>query len=122
MTKQEQIHSIVNKIVSQANPEKVILFGSYAWGKPNRDSDVDLLVVEKSDKGRLERGIKLREAIFPAGVAVDIISYTPEELELAVNEHRNLFLEDIVRNGQVLYEKPNFSINIFRKPAELLTI
>lgn len=122
MIKQEQIRNIVTKIVSEANPEKVILFGSYAWGRPTKDSDVDLLVVEKSNKARLERAVKLKEAIFPAGVAVDIISYTPEELEQAVNEHRNLFLEDIIRNGQVLYEKPNFRINIFHKPAELMTI
>lgn len=122
MSTQDRIENIVSKIVSAAKPEKVILFGSHAWGQPTRDSDVDLFVIQKSNERRLEREIKLHNAIFPAGIAVDILSYTPEELELAINEHQNLFLEDIVRNGQTLYQKSDFAIKISHGPAELLTI
>ena len=55
MTQQEKIDSIVNKIVSEAKPEKVILFGSHAWGQPTKDSDVDLFVIQQSGERRLER-------------------------------------------------------------------
>lgn len=122
MIQQDKIQAIVSKIVSVASPEKVILFGSHAWGKPTKDSDVDLLVIQKSQERRLDREIKLTEAIFPAGIAVDILSYTPEELERAVNEHQNLFLEDIVRNGKILYGNSDFSFKISRPAAEVLTI
>jgi len=122
MGNQEKIQKVVKKIVKRFSPQKVILFGSYAWGKPSKDSDVDLLVIKNSKKRRMEREQELRKLLFPAGVAMDILVYTPQELEKAINEHQNLFLEDIVRNGRVLFAKPNSTIKILGGPAELLTI
>ena len=122
MISSQAIKKISKKIAEQFQPEKIILFGSYAWGKPTAYSDVDLLVIHKSKERRLEREIKLRQSIHPAGVFVDVLSYTPEELEQSINIYRNLFLEDIVRNGRPLYEKSDFVINISRGPAELLKV
>ena len=122
MSDKEKIQAVVKKIVDKIQPEKVILFGSHAWGKATEDSDADLLVIQRSQEQRLDRVFKIRRAIFPTGIAVDIISYTPEELERAINEHQNLFLEDIVRNGRELYSKSNFDIKISRGPVEVLKV
>ncbi|MEK7658033.1 MAG: nucleotidyltransferase domain-containing protein [Patescibacteria group bacterium] len=51
----EKIQEITNKIVKEYNPRKIILFGSYAWGKPTEDSDVDLFIIKDSFDRRIER-------------------------------------------------------------------
>lgn len=120
MTAEEKIHEIVNKIVKEFHPEKIILFGSWAWGRPDESSDLDLLVIQNSTRPRLERERELRELLLPSDVAMDVFVLTPEELDKSINENRNLFLEDIIRNGQVLFEQPGFEVPLFHKPAELI--
>ncbi|MBI3335455.1 MAG: nucleotidyltransferase domain-containing protein [Candidatus Portnoybacteria bacterium] len=118
---QKEIKRITQKIVKEYQPEKVILFGSWAWGKPGSDSDVDLLVVKRSQKPRLERERELQALLSHREIALDILVYTPEELERGINENHNLFLEDIVRNGRVLYAKSGSEIQIVhQRPLEIL--
>ena len=64
MKKQKEIQRITDHIVKKYKPEKVILFGSYAWGKPTEDSDVDLFIVKKSRKRRIDRERELLEHLF----------------------------------------------------------
>ena len=116
----QTIETIVDKIVKAYQPEKIILFGSWAWGNPDEDSDIDLLVVKRSPKTRIERERELQSILFSREVALDLLVYTPEELEKNINSDRNLFLEDIVRNGRVLYSKIGFEIRLTHKPAELI--
>lgn len=59
MSVEKKIKEITNKIVREFDPEKVILFGSYAWGKPGPDSDVDLFVVKETSDPSLKRIEKL---------------------------------------------------------------
>lgn len=47
---QEEIKKITTKIVKKYKPEKIILFGSFTWGKPTKDSDVDLLIIKNIKK------------------------------------------------------------------------
>lgn len=117
-----KISEIKEKIVKEINPEKVILFGSYAWGQPNDDSDVDLFIIQKSEKKRTDRVRDVRKAISDSGVPVDILVYTPEELEKSINENQNLFIEDIARNGKVIYEKSKnmFGITLPSRPLIVL--
>ncbi len=100
------IKKITNKIVKEYKPEKIILFGSYAWGKPHEDSDVDLLVVKASRKRRIDRERELRAKLygnkFPP---MDLLVYTSTELKEKITQDRNLFLEDIVKNGTTLYAR-----------------
>lgn len=107
---EEKIRETANKIAKEFKPEKIILFGSYAWGNPTKDSDVDLLVIMRSQKSKIERERELRRFLFPSNVALDILVYTPEELEKSINQSHNLFIEDILRNGKMLYEKTNDKI------------
>lgn len=107
MTAQEieqKISAITDKIVREYRPEKVILFGSHAWGKPTPDSDVDLLIVKNSRKKRLDRQREITQILFPSGIAVDVLVYTPAEIEEKIHQDRNLFLKDIVENGLTLYD------------------
>lgn len=109
---EEKINEIKDKIVREYKPEKIILFGSWAWGTPHADSDIDLLVVMESDKPRIERQRDVLDAIHPSYVPVDVLVHTPKELEESINKKGNLFLEDIVRNGKVLYTKPKSILTI----------
>lgn len=109
MTKQEteqKIKDIVDKIALKYRPEKIILFGSFAWGKPTKDSDIDLFIVKHSQKRRIDRERELKLKLFRYKFpAMDILIYTPEEVEKSINEYKNLFIEDILRHGKVLYAK-----------------
>ena len=98
------IRAIAEKIVREYQPEKIILFGSHAWGTPGPESDVDLLVVKESSKPRFERGIELHTKLYPPTAPMDILVYTPAELRDSIERRRNLFLQDIVENGRVLYD------------------
>ena len=58
---QSQIHSIKNQLIKKYKPQKIILFGSYAYGNPRKDSDVDLLVIKKTNARHIDRSTKIRE-------------------------------------------------------------
>ena len=118
---EQKLQAIVEKIVKEYQPEKIILFGSWAWGTPHEDSDLDLFVIKKSQKSRLDRQQELRGLLFPRAIPIDVLVYTPEEVEESINENHNLFIEDIIRNGKVLYIKPGSRIS-FKLPQRVLTI
>ena len=118
---EQKIQEVVNKIVKEYHPEKIILFGSWAWGEPRPDSDVDLFIVKRSQDARPIRERKLQSFLSPREIPIDILVYTPEEVEESVNKKRNLFIEDIVRNGKVLYTKPeSVIIALPRRPLTVL--
>jgi len=100
-----KIPEIREKIIREINPERIILFGSYAWGKPTEDSDVDLFIIKDSGERKINRAREVREAISGSNVPVDVLVYTPEEIKKSINESHNLFIEDIIRNGKTIYEK-----------------
>lgn len=102
---EKEIRAITDKIVREYQPEKIILFGSWAWGEPHEWSDADLLVVKRSDKPRMEREREVKKLLPPLDIALDILVYTPAELEKSINENHNLFMEDIIRNGKTLYAR-----------------
>jgi predicted nucleotidyltransferase len=99
-----QIHAVVQKIVDEFNPEKIILFGSYAYGKPNIDSDVDMLVVMESDERPAPRTSRVIRAVHGKTFPMDLLVRTPAEIQhrLAIGD---FFIEEIVGMGKVLYER-----------------
>lgn len=78
---QEKINEMVRRIVDRFKPEKIILFGSGATGLMTRDSDLDLLVIERDFESEREEGIRLREALGDLGIPVDVFAMTPERFE-----------------------------------------
>lgn len=84
------------------DPERIILFGSYARGEQDEWSDLDLIVVYRTEKRFLDRLKELYLAwSIPKGV--DILAYTPEEFAGMVKE--NPFVQQVCREGMTIYEK-----------------
>ncbi|MFA4817486.1 MAG: nucleotidyltransferase domain-containing protein [Parcubacteria group bacterium] len=99
----EKIEEITDKIVREYQPEKIILFGSYAWGTPNKDSDLDFFIVKEAENTRtIAREID--RSVFPRYVAMDFVVYTPEKFQ----KWKSLgdpFLTKIINQGKLLYER-----------------
>ena len=100
---ERKLKEITDKIVKEHQPEKIILFGSYAWGTPTENSDVDLFIVKETDNTR-STARKISGSIFPRFMAMDFIVYTPDQLkkELEIEEP---FITKVIKAGKVLYEK-----------------
>jgi predicted nucleotidyltransferase len=96
------ISKIKDKIVQEIKPEKIILFGSYAWGEPTEDSDVDLFIIQKSKEPRRIRQKELRRKLWGSDVPMDLLVYTPEEIEKRL-EIDDPFILHILNKGKVLY-------------------
>lgn len=97
------MHLIVKKIIDQImpfRPEKIILFGSYAYGRPGPDSDVDLLIVKRTKKTFRERNIEAR-LLIETPSPIDIFVLTPEEFEKY--KTLNPFIGEIAEHGKVVY-------------------
>ena len=105
MTVGEALPLAVQRIVDELHPEKIILFGSYANGNPTPDSDVDLMVVMETTEGSTQRYITVSSLLYPRMFPVDIWVKTPEEVETAIRKG-DLLIEEIIRTGQVIYERP----------------
>ena len=103
MSNQEKIKEITDKIVKEYKPEKIILFGSWAWGKPGPDSDVDLLIIKKTENTR-ETAKEIDGSIFPRPFPIDLIVYTPAQLKKRKNMN-DFFIKDIITKGKVLYAR-----------------
>lgn len=95
----------VKRIAETLHPEKIILFGSYAYGNPTPDSDVDLLVVMKTDASSRDRSWAVSRLMIPRPFAVDILVRTPKEIRQERTKG-NFFVEEIYSQGIILYERP----------------
>jgi len=102
---EELLKEVVRRIVSAVDPEKIILFGSHAYGKAKKGSDLDLLVVVKeSSLPRYKRSVPIYKALAGILVPKDVVVYTEKEIE----EWRNVplaFITTVARKGEVIYEK-----------------
>ena len=96
----------IKRLVSKLKPEKIILFGSYAYGKPTPDSDVDLLIVMKTKAKTIDRYVVVSNILYPREFPVDIIVKTPKEIKDEEKKKGNFFLREIITKGKVLYERP----------------
>lgn len=94
----------VKKIAEALKPEKIILFGSYAYGNPTPDSDVDLLVIMRSRKSAKECRLAVSKLLIPRPFPVDIIIKKPKEIEYALKTN-SVFTKEIYTKGIVLYER-----------------
>jgi predicted nucleotidyltransferase len=97
------INDIVRRVVDTAQPEKVILFGSRARGDARPNSDFDLLVIKPSDEPRYRRAIPLYVALADLPVEVEVMVYTPQEVE-EWSGVPQAFVTTAVREGKTIYE------------------
>jgi len=105
MIDKKLIDKITKKLVAAYNPIEIYLFGSYAWGTPDRDSDIDLLIiVEKSDEKSYKRPIAAYDALLDINIPNDVLVYTREEFEAMANNITTLCYQ-IKKRGKRIYAK-----------------
>lgn len=96
------------------DPEKIIVFGSYAWGNPNKESDIDLYVITKDEflpanfKKKIELKAPFEKSIrnIRKKVAIDMIIHTRPMYQRFI-ERDSAFARDLIKNGVLIYEKSN---------------
>ena len=99
----QEIEDYSRKIAAKFDPERIILFGSYAYGKPTADSDVDLLVVLEFNGRPVDKAYEIRcttESPFP----LDLLVRSPLSLNRRI-ALGDVFLKELVERGKVLYER-----------------
>lgn len=99
------IDEMVRRIVDRFQPEKIILFGSYARGTAGPDSDVDLLVVMSVAGSKRDKAAEIYSFVTPSGLPKDILVATPEDIE----KYRGIpgtIIRPALLEGKVLYERP----------------
>jgi len=99
-----KIYDIVARIAAKFNPDKIILFGSYASGTPNNDSDIDLLVIQDTDLPRHKRSFDIQKMLIGSMLPMDILVYTNNEFEKEKNEKYS-FLNSAIKTSKILYER-----------------
>ena len=98
----ERIKELSMQIALTFNPSKVILFGSYAYGKPDDDSDVDLLVIMPFKGRGMSKAVEILDKTNPR-FPVEILVKTPEDVRKRL-EWNDFFLREIMDKGKTLYE------------------
>lgn len=98
------IRRFARQVADQFHPDKIILFGSHAYGRPHADSDVDILVVMPA-RNQIDQAVRIDRAI-DAPFPLDLIVRTPYSMSWRLKEGDS-FLKEIVGKGKVLYEKAN---------------
>ena len=95
------IRRFARRIAERFQPDKIILFGSYAYGKPHEESDVDLLVIMRT-RDAIDQSIRIKWA-FKRLFSLDLIVRTPRQIQCGLKDN-NWFLREIIEKGKVLYE------------------
>jgi len=99
------IRASVECIAKEFRPERIILFGSYAWGQPTPDSDVDLLVVLPFQGKSWKMASEIRKRIRPP-FPLDLVVRTAKQLQQRLSMG-DVFFKEITQKGKVLYEDSN---------------
>ena len=99
----QELKRYIRLLTKHGSPEKLILFGTLAQGELHEWSDIDLVVVEKSNLPFYQRLRKIRELIQPQ-VGLDIVVYTPEEFD-QLQANSPFFREEIITKGKIIYEQ-----------------
>jgi predicted nucleotidyltransferase len=98
------IEEIVERIKKEYQPEKIVLFGSYAYGEPHEDSDIDLFIIKDTDKRRIDRFVEVKKLVYDPNrkISVSPIVYTNQELQERL-KIKDFFVSEVLEKGKVLY-------------------
>jgi predicted nucleotidyltransferase len=95
------------QVAERFQPDKIILFGSYAYGTPHADSDVDILVIMPA-RNQLDQAVRI-ELAFDPPFPLDLIVRTPHNVRWRLAEGES-FLREVMTRGKVLYEKDHAGV------------
>lgn len=98
------LQDIIHRIVNIVPTEKIILIGSYAYGNPTKESDLDILVIMHTNLPRYKRSIPIYRALAGLLIPKDIVVYTPAEIE-EWEDVPQAFITTAIKKGRVIYEK-----------------
>jgi uncharacterized protein len=101
---EEALAAIVHRLVTGLHPHKIVLFGSYGYGTPTADSDVDLLVIVDTPTRPVDRYLRVSRLLRPRPFPLDLLVKTPEEITQALKKE-DPFMREITTQGRVLYER-----------------
>jgi predicted nucleotidyltransferase len=101
---EEALQAIVHRLVTGLHPHKIVLFGSYVYGTPTADSDVDLLVIMDTQARPVDRYLCVSRLLRPRPFPLDLLVKTPEEVAQALDRN-DAFIREIMDQGRVLYER-----------------
>ena len=103
---EETLRRVVEKIRREYDPERIILFGSHAYGEPDEDSDIDLFIVKETEKDTIQRFVEVSRATYERGLKVIVspLIYTPDEVRQRL-EMGDDFVREVLSKGQVLYAR-----------------
>lgn len=99
------IHAFARRVAKEFKPKKIILFGSYAYGKPTADSDVDMLVIMPFEGRGARKAAEILIALDPR-FPIDLLVRTPEQIRTRI-KLGDYFIREIVQKGKVLYAAAN---------------
>ena len=93
-------------IITKINPEKIYLFGSYAAGSADEQSDIDLIVIAPTNERPLERRMKLRRMLaeYDRRIGLDLLVYTPDEFDMLAKEPSS-FISSAIKQGVKIYDR-----------------
>jgi predicted nucleotidyltransferase len=100
----KELERIVEKLKSDYNPEKIILFGSLSQGKVKEASDIDLAIIKETDKRPLDRSLEVARITQPI-LGVNFLVYTPREFQREQEANNFFVVDEILKRGRVLYER-----------------
>lgn len=103
MTHPVVIHDIAARIVQRFSPDKIILFGSQAYGQPQPDSDYDLLVIFPFSERPFLKSVEILQSLH-AEVSIDLIARTPQDVARRYREFDPV-IRDALDKGEILYER-----------------
>ena len=104
MIDKKTISNIVYRIATNVNPDKIFLFGSYATGLANEDSDIDLLVIKETSEPKFKRSIEIQRLLIGSKLPVDIVVYTNDEFENEKVKNYS-FVNAAIQGAQLMYER-----------------
>ena len=98
------LNEVTDKIVQALKPEKIFLFGSYAYGNPEKDSDIDLFIIMETSERPAKRRIRVSRLFWDRPVPMDFVVKTPTEIAERISMG-DFFIKKILTKGKVLYDK-----------------
>ena len=105
MVSRRTIKKFTDEVARRFKPRRIILFGSYAYGKPTEDSDVDLLVIMPYDRRKTRMSVKILQAL-DYDFALDLLVRSPAEVRQRL-QWGDCFIQEVLSKGKVLYEIPD---------------
>ncbi len=103
MVAMREVEELGRRIAEEFDPERIILFGSYAYGAPREDSDVDLLVILPYEGSGFRKSVEILQRVRPQ-FPIDLIARRPEDTQRRFREGDPL-IREVLERGRVLYER-----------------